>query len=182
MKDMEYQKEELELELREITKRHEAELEMQKREWAQLTASVLDMQNEKKVLEAKMSELKKIGPELPSKVRDIKLEIALLEKNMTELDNAKNIQLQEHEILKNKQLLADKKRELTLIPLSKEKEYLRSQTEKLRSEYKNLEERVQESMLHQQKKREYLNEIMRLDRENRELQQEMDSIRKAKGR
>lgn len=182
MRDLEYQRQEWELEKEGTDRKYQGELATRKQEWAAVAETIIALRTEQKGLEEKLAEMEQILPQIPTRMQELRTEISQLETKVMELAGAKALQSKQQDILKSKQLLAEKKQELTLVPLTKEKEYLQGEIKELQAAYEDLEKKVQESMAYQQKKRVYLNEMMRLDQENRQLQQDIESVRKAKGR
>ena len=169
--DLQYQKRDLEMRLKlrqydasEEERKYNAQLSALKNE---LTRS---MEKERE-LQDQINELQTQSVDYPEKISELQTQVDELQSQVTLIESKRNFKVKENEHLDNKKLLIEKSIESIVQGKIKEKSLIEEIVNDLEIQYKTLEEKLKASEGSLQKNREITDSVMKLDEENRALQE-----------
>jgi len=178
LKDLEYQKRSLEMELEYRKYLLDDDAQDEKKSFVKMDQKIMSNVAERKKILKEIEILNKEKDSFPSVVSSMRDETAALESKIKEMQKLMEFKRRENDILRNKLLYSDKSVETVFSHRTEEQKLLNEIVVDLEIEYKNLREGVSMSLEDQKLKRQYMKEVVKIDKENQKLRQKIEFLEK----
>ena len=143
-----------------------------------LKSNLQESQRNEQQLSDQVARLKNIQPSSPDAMKDFTDKQQALTLQLKDLQSQKKQLVQENELLKREYLNALRLAEIGYPEVSRKKEELETQVKQLEGQIESINGTVETAATVQTHKRQLINEMMTVDRENQELRKKIETLKK----
>lgn len=178
IKELDYQKRELEMELEMRSSLHESTVLKEKEKLDHLTQTLEQNLRKKQELESQIIAQQTKVKEAIDNIGGLSVELKAIEEKLKALQKEKEYKAKMMVLLKNRRTIVVKEQELALWDDEYKKVTLAEEVKNLKKEHENFTKLMQESLASQTRKREMLDQVMEFDKKNQQLRRQIADYEK----